>query len=189
MLPPSSPPPQAHVNDPALAPLQPYDASPRSIFRPPPSAALQIFNKPPSPSFRLAFRGQKLAEISASGSGSYTTSAAAGNSAMSSYWGAETPLTAVSSSLHPSTAEYEQPEAESSANGIRATTPQMGTVIRATRGSLVSGDTSPYAIKKTIIKTAVRKGKAKQGAAGLSQETVVSEAHMHTRWALNSIEI
>jgi len=89
---------------------------------------------------------------------------------------AETPLTAVSSSLHPSTADYEQAEA-TSRNTFRATTPQMmGSVMRATRGSLVSGDTSPYAIKKTIVKTAVRKGKAKQGVADSSQEVVVSRS-------------
>jgi hypothetical protein len=178
MLPPSSPPPQAPPDDPALAPLKPYDASPRSIFRPPPSAALAIFNKPPSPSFRLAFRGQKLADIPASGSGSSLSSLPTSNSGLSSYLPAETtPLTAVSTSLHPSTAEYnnDHQEAESSRNVMRATTPQMmGSVVRATRGSLVSTDTSPYAIKKAVVKTAVRKGKAKQGGPGSSHESVVS---------------
>jgi hypothetical protein len=90
-------------------------------------------------------------------------------------------LTAVSTSLHPSTAEYnnDQQEAESSRNVMRATTPQMmGSVVRATRGSLVSTDTSPYAIKKAVVKTAVRKGKAKQGGPGSSHESVVSPSVM-----------
>jgi hypothetical protein len=176
MLPPSSPPPSGENADkPGYSPLKPYDASPTSIFRPPPSAALEVFNKPPSPSFRLAFRGQKLAEIPISASGSSLSSLPSSNSGLSAFMASEpTPLTAVSASLHPSAAESMEIDAGPSRAFHRATTPQASmSVIRATRGSLVSTDTSPYAIKKVIVKTGVRKGKAKQGPSGVPSEIEV----------------
>jgi hypothetical protein len=176
MLPPSSPPPQLIVaNEPGHTPLKPYDASPRSIFRPPPSAALEIFNKPPSPSFRLAFRGQTLAEIPMSGSSSSLSSLPSSSSGISAPMSGEpTPLTAVSSSLQTPVVDIVEQDAGPSRLPNRATTPQMTLpIMRATRGSLVSTDTSPYAIKKVVVKTGVRKGKAKKGIAGASAETEV----------------
>jgi len=176
MLPPSSPPPQVLTSiEPGHTPLKPYDASPRSIFRPPPSVALEIFNKPPSPSFRLAFRGQTLAEIPISGSSSSLSSLPSSSSGVSAPLSGEpTPLTAVSTSLQTPVVDVVGQDAGPSRLPNRATTPQMTLpVIRATRGSLVSTDTSPYAIKKVVIKTGVRKGKAKKGIAGASAETEV----------------
>ena len=179
MLPPSSPPPQlAAANEPGHTPLKPYDASPRSIVRPPPSAALEIFNKPPSPSFRLAFRGQTLAEIPMSGSSSSLSSLPSSSSGVSApLSGEQTPLTAVSTSLQTPVGNVAEQDAGPSRLPNRATTPQMTLpIMRATRGSLVSTDTSPYAIKKLIVKTGVRKGKAKKGIAGASAETEVCPA-------------
>jgi hypothetical protein len=176
MLPPSSPPAQQAVaHEPGHTPLKPYDASPRSTFRPPPSAALEIFNKPPSPSFRLAFRGHTLAEIPMSGSGSSLSSLPSSSSGLSGHLSGEpTPLTAVSTSLQTPSVDIGGQDAGPSRLSNRATTPQMTLpVMRATRGSLVSTDTSPYAIKKVIIKTGVRKGKAKKGVTGASAETEV----------------
>lgn len=143
MLPPSSPQPTTAQSD-EYAPLKPYDASPQSVFRPPPSAALAIFNRPPSPSFRLAFKGQKLGEFNSDG----TKRSSASASSTSFLSSDPLPLTGASDSLHPL----------SSAPIDAGPSVVENPAIRATRGSLVSADTSPYAIKK--VDKVVRKGKA-----------------------------
>jgi hypothetical protein len=151
----------------------------------PPSAALEIFTKPPSPSFRLAFRGQIIGGLPASASTSSTLtplptsiSGASIHHPMGS--------TSTTNEIDPSVGVQppfvlavpleNDSQAGSSRGGERAITPQtnLQTNLRASRRSLVGNDTSPYAIKIAPKTTGKRKGKAKASDPDGILEAVVS---------------
>lgn len=142
-------------------------ASPHNVFRPPPSAALAVFDRPPSPSFYEA--------LQAAGQPAKVSPNLQPNQAMPNPFtspnGSTGPKIKLSlSSLKAATA----PNAPAPVDGeslIPNRHPRTSMSVPQHPNSLVSTDTSPYAIGR-IQKG---KGKAKLSAA-IAPETVVGVA-------------
>jgi hypothetical protein len=159
------------------SPQEPYVASPHNVFRPPPSAALAVFDRPPSPSFYEA--------LQASGQPAKISPNLQPNQAMpnpfSSPNGSTGPKIKLSlSSLKAATA----PSAPTPVDGespIPPRHPRTSMSVPQRPNSLVSTDTSPYAIGR-IQKG---KGKAKLNAA-IAPETVVGVPYSLSGYSVNA---
>lgn len=142
-------------------------ASPHNVFRPPPSAALAVFDRPPSPSFYEA--------LQAAGQPAKISSNLQPNQAIPNPFGSPNGSTGPKiklslSGLKAATAPS-APAPGDEPSPIPPRHPRTSISVPQRTNSLVSTDTSPYAIGR-IQKG---KGKAKLNAA-LAPETVVGVA-------------
>ncbi|KAI5451412.1 hypothetical protein NCC49_001718 [Naganishia albida] len=141
------------ANQRAHSPQEPYVASPHNVFRPPPSAALAIFDRPPSPSFYEALQSAgQPAKISTG----LQVSTASPNP-FSSPNGSTGPkiklsLSSLKAAASPSAPQSLVADADSA---LPPRHPRTSISVPQQTHSLVSTDTSPYAIGR------IQKGKGK----------------------------
>lgn len=148
------------------SPQEPYVASPHNVFRPPPSAALAIFDRPPSPSFYEAL--QSAGEPTKIPSGLQVNQPTP--NPFTSPNGSTGPkiklsLSSLKAAASPSTS---QSIAADASPALPPRHPRTSISVPQQTHSLVSTDTSPYAIGR-IQKG---KGKAKMNPASAPEAVV-----------------
>jgi hypothetical protein len=145
-----------------------HSGTPHNVFRPPPSAALAIFDRPPSPSFYNAT--QTVGSTSAQAPAVQVTQPPF--NPFSSPGGSGGPKIKLSMSSLRATASPAPASAPIVTNGdesLHARHPRTSISVPQRTNSLVSTDTSPYAIGRVQK----GKGKAKVNTSHLFDNTIV----------------
>ncbi|KAJ9121716.1 hypothetical protein QFC22_002336 [Naganishia vaughanmartiniae] len=145
------------ANQALLIPQTHHSGTPHNVFRPPPSAALAIFDRPPSPSFYNAARDVTVGTASAQAPAVQVTPF----NPFSSPGGSTGPKIKLSMSSLRATASpapASNPVVTNGDESLHPRHPRTSISVTQRTNSLVSTDTSPYAIGR------VQKGKGKTKA-------------------------